>query len=184
MWFAHELLPPPALARLTRSQAMPPLNTDYAVETYRLAWEYCLLSPEPQDALPMYWSRAAEAVGLIGDPRSLVTLLHVIRVASSADSGIAPEVARYRGLDALATIAEIDGPDAARGIAEGLAVADGAKRRPFTRDEGVTHVAKLVRVLPQEKRDRWRDVLRDSERSETPELRRLAAELRTRIEPP
>ena len=52
------------------------------MESYRLPWEFYLLTPPPEDASALYDFRAAEAIGLIHNNASIVTLLFAFRITT------------------------------------------------------------------------------------------------------
>lgn len=165
-----------------RSQASPHVRREHVTGRYRLAWEYLLLAPAPPGAAPLYERRAAEALERIGDPRSAITLRHMLRVAVRAERG--GEVAAARLRLALKALAGLPSPEAASALAEGMALLDaaGPARHLPSRAEATRLVAEQIAAQPAPRRDAWGPVLRRGAAEGAPELRRLSRELRTRIE--
>jgi hypothetical protein len=62
-----------------------PLRREHVSESYRLAWELLLVMPVSSDASSEFRSRAAEAIGAIGNPDSVTILAHAIDVLAGQD---------------------------------------------------------------------------------------------------
>jgi hypothetical protein len=88
---------------------IPWLSSRHAVEEYRLVWEYLVLRPHS-----IQGGRGAEALGVIGNPHSVVTLR---RAYKSSDAG--------RRFIILSGLAEIPCREAADAITEVLQEAGG-----------------------------------------------------------
>jgi len=103
-------------AKESRFPRSPELEDTHATESYRPAWEYFLLSPEPEGASPLYHVRAGEALGRIRNNASIVALRYSCQAASQ--KGVDPDTAEDRQLLALRTLNLFANEQALRAILE------------------------------------------------------------------
>jgi hypothetical protein len=169
-----------AQPRPTQSGRAPLPADVHVVETYRLAWEFFLLSPRPENTLPAFERGAADAVARIGNPRSASTLEHMVRVATQDQAR--PVDATERQRLALGALAGIPGPRGAAAIANVLDLIDARRQRATVAAsdwDPVDFLAKRIDALPQPKRAAWLPALRSVEAR--PSMQRLVKELQTRL---
>jgi hypothetical protein len=152
---------PAADAPQPRVLQTPLLRPQHAVETYRLAWEFYLLKPDS-----MAMDRAAEALGQIGNPASVITLRH------AAQTGLGPLV--------LGALANLPSPAGAEATLHVLSAAEGrwgVAPKPY--GDWVTLFVEMVVRVPSARRAAWSDVM-DEGGSSGALGERLARALRAR----
>ncbi|NCQ33092.1 MAG: hypothetical protein GW802_37725 [Armatimonadetes bacterium] len=153
-----------------------PLREEHATEEYCLVWEYMLLRP-PGPGPALYLDRAFEALERIGNPASIVVLLHLHRI------GCATVGYSYRMV--LATVGRFATPQGLRAILSFLAQApqEAATGKPYYA-WGTAAERQVLDVLAGEygNTDKWRKLLADfkehlpsDEQRLLEEARRLAA---------
>jgi hypothetical protein len=96
----------------------PELKDVHVTENYRLPWEFYLLTPPSEDASPLYDFRAAEAIGLIRDNASIVTLLFAFRITTL--KGVNPKRVEDRQTQILNALNNFTNEPALRAMLECL----------------------------------------------------------------
>lgn len=108
-------------SEMSRLPASPRVKPQHAVEKYRLAWEYYLLSPSPEGAVALYGFRPYDALQRIRNNASLVTLVHCYRTACQENVKSMRRV-RTDHRQVLSTINTLCNEDALRAMLECLAL--------------------------------------------------------------
>jgi hypothetical protein len=139
------------------SQSAPPPALEHSTEAYRLAWEMYLLTPQPADASPGYLESAAEAVGLIANPASVVTLRHLIDISTQPNVEVTPAAAARQRL-ALRTLIRIPTPRAADVLLDAVAAIGRQQERASvaSRWNPRAYAVDLLAVLPPQRMREWR----------------------------
>lgn len=102
----------------SRFPRSPEVKAAHATEKYRLAWEYFLLSPEPEGASPLYHFRVGDALEQIRNSVSIVALRHSCQAASR--KGVDPDTAEDRQRLALRTLNVFASQEALRAMLDCL----------------------------------------------------------------
>jgi len=167
-------------ATASQSGRPPAPKRAHEAEAFRLAWEYALLRPHSSDAAPFYEDGAAEAIARIGNPKSIVTLLHAMRVATQPEARA--DLSSERQRIALRGLTGIPTAESAAAIGQSLRMIE--TRKPPAHREWNPRQYAVMRIdeLPLPKRLQWRGV---AQRMQTaaPETRRFLDQLQTRLRP-
>lgn len=163
---------------LSQSGRPPAPSRAHATEPFRLAWEYVLLRPRSSDTAARYEDGAADAVGQIGNPKSIVTLVHLVRVSTQPGARI--DFAETRQRASLRGLIGIPTAEAAAAIGQSLRMIAAQQQAP--RLDWNRFVVMAIDELPPAKRVQWRD-LAQRLKPEAPETRRFLNDVRTRPRP-
>ena len=142
-----------------RRKEPPSLMREHVNENCRLAWELLLVMPMSSDASSEFRSRAAEAIGAIGNPDSVTILAHAIDVLAREDvPPTSPGNEAQRRL--MAALLRMP-PSAAGAEAISTAVTDIRHQQTEHADKGgprwdaKTYVVDAVVGMPAPARDAW-----------------------------
>jgi hypothetical protein len=144
-----------------RRNEPPPLRRGHVSEDYRLAWELLIVMPVSSDASAEFRSRAAEAIGAIGNPDSAATVAHAISVRAHEDVPLSStgNEAQRRLMDTLLRMPSTAGAEAVhtalRDIEHQQRWRAHEKREGGPRWDAKTYVVDAVVGMPAPARDAW-----------------------------
>lgn len=110
---------------LVRAFSSHYLENKHATETYRLAWEYILLSPAFQTGVGQYDLRAEEALERIQNNASIVTLVTMFgttTVEGTAEDSIS-------GNEFIGSLSRFDNPQGLQGLLQCLSLAEAKQQK-------------------------------------------------------
>lgn len=165
--------------RPTQSGRAPPPATPHLTETYRLPWEFFLLTPRRADSLPGYERNAAIAIGRIGNPLSASTLMHMIRVATQPEARAEDSIERQRlALGALIGMPSTQGAEALSETLDMIAAQRQRQPQAYQDWDPVDFLVMRIDALPQAQSGVWTQFLRPF--AARPETGRFVEELQFR----